>query len=167
MTWKDGRKIIAARRERVAQLRLRGLTMREIVAALPRGDNPMLNPETGQPFSLGCIAGDLKELSKQWQANAERDITEHKSEQLAELAEVKRAAWAAKHLETVLRALQQEAKILGIEAPTKVEASGPDGGPLTVKHDFSDDQVADILRVLAGIGAFQPGSENGGDSKTQ
>ncbi len=131
MTWKDGRKIIEARRERVAQLRLRGLTMREIMAALE--SQGMVNPETGKSFGLGTLSKDYGELDKQWRANAARSTDEHKSEQLAEIAEVKRSAWASKKPDVVLRAMQLEAKILGTEAPVKAEVFGKDGGPLLLR----------------------------------
>jgi transposase len=119
MTYKLARKLIDARRERVAALRLRGFTEREIVAALEQ--QGFFNPETHRPYSTGCIAKDILALQKQWRENAARAISEHKSEQLAEIAEVKRSAWAAKKLDTVLKGLEREAKILGTDAPTRID----------------------------------------------
>ena len=117
MTWKNARKLIAARRERVASLRLRGLTEREIVAALEQQN--FINPETGKAYSTGCIAKDILALQKQWLANAARDISEHKSEQLAELRELSRRNWAKDDLAEVRACLTLAARILGTPAPEK------------------------------------------------
>lgn len=84
--------IIEARRERVAQLRLRGLTQRAIVEALAA--EGVVNAETGQPWSVGTIAGDLKALQRDWKKRAAAHVDEHRAQQLAMLDEVIRAAWA-------------------------------------------------------------------------
>jgi hypothetical protein len=161
VTWKDGRKIIEARRERVAQLRLRGLSMREIIAAME--SQGMVNPETGKPFGLGTLSQDYSELDKQWRANAERATSEHKAEQVAELDEVIRAAWAAKKLETVLHALERKAKVLGIDAPIKATVTAQ----VRETHELTDNAVAAILSILAGAGAIPASTEKSGDPETQ
>lgn len=119
--------IIDNRRRQVAILRLRGMTQREIIATLER--QGVVNPATGQPWSLGIINIDLKALDAEWRAEAAKAIDEHKARQLAELNEVRRAAWAAKDLVTVLRVLKQEADILGTAAAIKVhwQDTLPDG----------------------------------------
>ena len=117
MTWKNARKLIEARRERVASLRLRGLTEREIVAALEQQN--FINVETGKPFSLGTINADLVALKKQWMANASRDIAEHKAGQIAEIHELRRRNWAKDDLAEVRNCLILEARILGTPAPEK------------------------------------------------
>jgi len=122
MTWKNARKLIEARRERVASLRLRGLTEREIEAALEQ--QGFINVETGKPFSHGTIAADLKALHKQWMANAARDIADHKADQLAELRELSRRNWAKDDLAEVRACLALEAKLLGTPAPEKLQLSG-------------------------------------------
>lgn len=99
------------RRENVARLRLQGKTHREIIAAL--GDNP----KTKRPWSLGVINKDLQAIHAAWKASAVADIAEHKARVLAELSEVKRAAWEAKDLANLLRALQQETRLLGLDEP--------------------------------------------------
>lgn len=119
MAWKDARKLIDARRERVAQLHLRGLTQREIVAALEQ--QGMMNPETGKPYNVMTVNRDLQALKKQWRANAAQDIALHKALQAAEITEVIRAAWAAKELTTVMKALERQAKLLGLDVPTRID----------------------------------------------
>lgn len=131
--------ITSTRRERVAQLVLRGLTAREIVVALARpiDDNnrtpPILNPRTGAPWSLGTIGADLIALKAEWNRRANAAFDEHRARQLAEVAELKRAAWAARRYDTVLKALEREAKLLGLDAHERLEVSGPDGGNIAAK----------------------------------
>jgi hypothetical protein len=122
MTWKRARKLIEARRERVAALRLRGLTEREIVAALEQ--QGFINNETGKAYTQGSIHSDLKALQKQWLANAAQDIAVHKANQIAEIHELRRRNWAKDDLPEVRNCLILEAKILGTPAPEKLQVSG-------------------------------------------
>lgn len=103
--------IAAARREIVASLRLRQLTVREIAAQLEtRG---MVNPDSGEAWSHTTIENDLKALKKVWETNAAGDMAEHQARQIAEITEIKRAAWAGKNPKLALEALDREMKILG------------------------------------------------------
>lgn len=134
--------VIDARRRRVAALKLRGMTAREICKALegdPERGGGFLNPETNQPWSLGTIGYDLKWLSTQWQADAKADIAAHKAAQLAELHELKRAAWAKQDLELVRKCLTDEAKLLGTQAPQQLEQSGE----MTLRVVYGDDGPVD------------------------
>jgi hypothetical protein len=99
------------RRELVAQFRLRGMTLSEISKQLAKKD--IINPTTKKPYSDVTILNDLEALKQEWRANAEADISEHQARQVAEVAEIKRAAWAAKDPELALKALDREMKILG------------------------------------------------------
>ena len=38
---------------------------------------------------------------------------------------------------------------------------------VAVEHDFTDDAAANLLSILAGLGAIQPRAEKGGDAKAQ
>jgi len=133
------------RRQHVASMRLRGMTQREIQTALAgRG---ILNPRTGEPYSLGIINGDIRALRKQWQEDGQGDVAEHAGRMLAELAEVKRAGWSLQDLRAILQALKQEAELRGANAPQGVDLTtggqplkfttvevvkdyGPDGKPV-------------------------------------
>lgn len=152
MTWKDGRKIIEMRRERVSHLRLRGMSVREIVAFLPKGTDEkpgMVNPETHEPYGLGTIARDFLALDKQYRENAARNTAEHKAEQLAELAEVEVAAWAAKKLDIVRACIMDRAKILGTAAPLRIDTRQlPDPRELTPEQCERILAGEDILTVL-------------------
>jgi len=109
--------ILDKRRRRVAALRLRGLTQREIVNGLSEAD--MLNPKTGRPYSVATVNHDLKVIQEGWREEATQDIAEHVARILAELHEVKRAAWSEKAFGDILRAIEKECKILGIDSPDK------------------------------------------------
>jgi len=122
-----------ARRERVAALTLRGFTAREIVAALGRGETPMLNPKTGRPYSIGSIARDLMALKRRWIEASQEDYAAAKARHLAEIGALKRAAWAASDLAAIARALDREARVWGFDAPVKQEVTGQDGGPVVIK----------------------------------
>lgn len=106
------------RRRRVARLRLRGLTQREIMAGL--AEQGILNPDTGAAYELGTINRDLKAIEAEWKSEAVGDIAQHKGNHLAELKETRRVAWADKKgpkLFYVLKSLEQEARVLGLDDP--------------------------------------------------
>lgn len=101
------------RREKVASLRLRGLTLREITLSLAQQNPPVVNPQTGKPYSAVTILNDLEALKDEWRANAAQDTDVHQARELAEIVEIKRAAWSQKDPELALKALDREMKILG------------------------------------------------------
>lgn len=115
--------IVVLRRERIARLRLRGLTQRDIVEALARSG--MVDPKTQKPYSVATVNRDLKVIEADWRDSAVRSIDERKAAQLAELAEVKRAAWAKEDMATVLKAIAQETEIAGTKARIETEGGGP------------------------------------------
>lgn len=102
---------IERRRERVAALRLRNLSVREIAAALQQYG--IVNPATGAAFSHTTIESDLKVLEARWRESSKIITEEHRARQLAEIAAVKRAAWASGDLELALKALDREIRLLG------------------------------------------------------
>lgn len=109
----------ADRRRRVAAFRLRGLTQREIVAALAQ--TGYVNPKTDKPYDLTTINRDLQAIREEWHSEAVADIEQHIATMLAEIREVRRRAWAAQDLDTVLKALKQERDLLGLDAPKRVD----------------------------------------------
>jgi len=108
--------IIAMRRERVSQLVIRQLTVREIAEALGKGDNRLVNPENGQPYTHVTIAADIKALKKEWAEKRDVNMDEHAARQLAEMSEVKRAGWAAKDPDLVRKTIKDEMDLLGTKA---------------------------------------------------
>lgn len=127
--------IVIARRQQVARLRLRGLSIRDIVQALAMPPFSMTDPKTGRAYSIGTIHRDLKAIKAEWRASALADIGEWKAKQLAEIAEVKRAAWLEKDLGMVLRAIQQEVDITGTKAPARTDVTSGDQ-PVSIIIDF-------------------------------
>lgn len=127
--------IIAARRQQVARLRLRGLSMRDIAQALSLPPLSLVDVKTGKPYSAATICNDLKAIEAEWRAAAQADIAAWKAKQLAEIAEVKRAAWLEKDLTTVLSALKHEADITGTKAPARTDVTSGDQ-PVSIIIDF-------------------------------
>ena len=105
--------IIEQRREMVSQLRLRGLSTREIAKALANGNPPLLNPETGKPFGHVIIASDLKALKVEWAERRAANMDEHIDREFMEIQEIKRAGWSAKDPELALKGIDREMKLLG------------------------------------------------------
>lgn len=111
---------IGYRRMWVARFQARGLSEREVREAL--GKLRILNPRTGRDWSLGTIHNDFIANLEEWQDFAARSIDQHRGRIMAELQEVKRKAWADGTLSFVLRALQQERAVLGIDRLVDLEA---------------------------------------------
>lgn len=110
--------IVILRRENVAKLRLRGFTQREITAALPKLNPPIMNGD--KPFNLATINTDLKALTADWRARAAEDIDTRKARQLAEIDEARRRAWADGDLANLARFIKLESDIFGTMAAVKI-----------------------------------------------
>jgi len=139
VTAPDRKTIIAQRRQAVASLKLRGLSYREIVLALPntRGidQQPIIDHRHNKPWSQGTVHSDVKAIEAEWMANAVADISTHKARLNAEIEEVKRVAWGEKDTDIILKAIDQQRKIHGIDAPRKQEIGGiPGGSPIPLQQ---------------------------------
>src|SRR5262245_24471174 len=108
---------IALRRQEVARLVCRQVAQAEIAEQLG--------------VSQGLVSVDLKAIRAQWRENAVAEIAEHHARQLAELFEVKRAAWAQGDLGRVLAALAAERELLGLGS-VNLNLAGPGGGPIEI-----------------------------------
>lgn len=164
---KLNRAIVEARRRRVATLKLRGLSAREIQTALGNPPKPMLNPFTGKSYSLGTIGTDLVVLKKRWMEESARDIREHQARELAELQEHRRAAWSAKEYGEVRLGIALEMRLLGAGAPQrhehKLEFAGLTDAEL-------DKQIAEAIASVveetpSGEKESQPGAQAGDDGR--
>lgn len=105
--------IIEDRRRKVARMRLRGYTQREITQGLASAGER--NPTTNEPWSLGIVNSDLKALTKQWRKEASGDTEEMRGTQLAEIREARRLAWRVEKLYYIYEGLRQEAELLGLK----------------------------------------------------
>lgn len=114
--------IIIQRREMVAQLLLRKLTQREIALELAR--KGIVNPADGQPFSAATINQDVKALKKQWREAAALAVEEWQAQLLAELEELKRAAYAKGQLNTVRAIIADQRTMMGTDAPSRIRIEG-------------------------------------------
>jgi len=110
---------IAFRRRAVEVLSNQGLGLYEIAERL--AEEEVINPSTGQQYGVATISRDLKENDKRWMAEAVKERGRHKARQLAELREARRRAWAASDLAEVRLNLQAEIKLLGTDAPIRME----------------------------------------------
>ena len=110
------------RRQRVADLRARGASERDIWLALsgPEDKGGLRNLDTGNPWSLACIHNDLVHLDQEWRQLMAQDTATHKLRVIAEIQAAKKTSWARGQITNVLRGLDQEARLLGLNAPTQV-----------------------------------------------
>lgn len=111
---------VVARRELVARLRVRGLTTREIAQTI--FEQGFANAD-GYAYSHKTIVLDLKALRKQWAANADVSMEEHKARQLEEIQHLKRLAWTNQDGALALRAIETEMKLTGTAAAQKLDIS--------------------------------------------
>lgn len=123
-----------ARRRRVAYLRLRGMSQREIqeVLSLPPDQEGLRNPRTGKPFSLGTINGDCQAIEAQWHEEMMRELSAHREREVAELREARRAAWEQKDMGEVRLNISLEADLLGTK-------------------DLPTSDTSVIVRIIGGI----------------
>lgn len=135
----------------IASLRLRGLSQRQIVLALQDPERGYRNPRTGKPWGLATINADIQALDEQWRTNSSQDTAEFKARLMAELDELKRAAWKDKDHELVRRVIRDQRDMVGTDAPQTVKhtGTGKDGEIEFNVNDARDE----IQRKLAGIAA--------------
>lgn len=106
--------IVAKRRERVARLTVRGLTTREIAAAIGGGNDPIVNPRGGNPYSHKTIWEDIVWLEAEWLERANQDIGRRKARYMAELEDVKRLAYSTGDVGGVIRSIRLQAELDGL-----------------------------------------------------
>jgi hypothetical protein len=133
------------RRRRVEYLKIRGLTNREIVKALE--EEGYMNPGTMQPYGRDAINKDVLWLRGEWAKRHEKVIKKHISRQLAEIHELKRAAWAADDFAEVRHCLKREAELLGLDAPRERRLAGPQGGAMQVEDVTPKAEAAQIREI--------------------
>lgn len=100
------------RQKIVSSAKLRGFTNEEITQLL--AEKGVTNPRTGDPYTIQTVAKDINELEGRWMSDMLSDVSSHRSRVLAELRETKAAAWKAGNFNIILRAIDQEAKLLGL-----------------------------------------------------
>lgn len=126
---KSKQQVIDQRRALLGSLLVRvpGITLNQLVDQI---GGVLVNPKTGEPYTLTTIHGDKQTLVKRWREEAMADVESHVSRQFAEIQEVKKLGWQQKDGDLVLKALKRESQLLGLDAPQRHIHSGPDGGPI-------------------------------------
>lgn len=114
------RAVVKAHRQLAVEREVvRGRSLREIQAELEGAGH--VNPNRGEPWSLGIIQRDVKELETRWATMAAVDLADAKGRQLTELREARRVAWEQKDINQVRQLLKLEMELLGTEAPKRQE----------------------------------------------
>lgn len=121
------RMVVETRRNRVKRLRLRGFTQTEIYTAMStpgkngkKSKNYFPNPNTGEPYSFKTIERDIVAIREDSLKAASQDLDTVRARLLAEYQEVKAAAWASGKLGVVLKAIGDEAKLMGANQPETI-----------------------------------------------
>lgn len=146
---------MAHRQRRVAELRTRGYSVREIAEVM--AEEGEINPGTGKPWDHATIGRDAQLLLADWKREAARDTASHQAQHLADLRAVRKAAWVVAELGAILRALKQESELLGLNAPQKVAPTTPAGDQpwqpdTTGATDAFLHEVAALLAQFGGTG---------------
>ena len=117
--------LLAIRREKVAALRARGKTQRQI-----RDELAKMNPPI--KVGLGTVNRDLQFIRDKWKNAAAESIEEWVARELADLDELEKQAWAEKRYDLVLKIKDRRAKLLGLDKPMRTELAGADGKAIEV-----------------------------------
>lgn len=118
------------RREIIARLRARRLTVRQITEALALPPFNIVNPKTGKPYSFNQVQYDLQKIRAMWRKSIEQSAKNSCAAILHELNEIKRRAWELDNLQIVLQACKQEADLRGLLGVHRIEITGKKGGPV-------------------------------------
>jgi len=148
------------RRQQVARLLARGMTLREIVAQLAAmsvtdpatgASVPVFrNPETGEPYGLTTIGEDAKYARGLWEEDVAREAADNRAEVLAVLRELRRVGFAVGDLRAVAASLKQQRDLLGLDAPKKTDVAAP--GPYPGIYNVHDTALDVIKEVCAELG---------------
>ena len=86
--------------------------------------------------SLGTIANDVKQIFQAWAAEQFENVREQAALDLATMNDAIRALTVAvrngdtQAVTALLRILERRARMLGLDAPQRLEHTGKDGGPI-------------------------------------
>lgn len=134
--------LMAMRRKAVSTARLRGMTCEQIAGLL--AEQGITNPRTEEPWSISTINKDLKAIEEEWKEETFKGISDHRARVLAEIQEVKRSAWMAGKHSIVLRAIDQEVGLLGLN---ELERMGVEIALANLLKGFPK-EIADQLKAI-------------------
>ena len=136
---------ILRRRELVASLRARRLTVRAIREAIV-GMKDATGAPMFKPVTFGAIQNDLMLIRADMNARAIESMESWRAQELADIEEVEAAAWREKRLDLVLKAKERKHKILGLDAPTKTDlTSAGERVTFIVERDERDTDTPEAL----------------------
>lgn len=116
--------LIEKRRIRVAELRLQGLTMEAICVALADDPkDPIINPDTGNPYTKRTIKSDIDAIKAEWRDEYIQNMETHAAQQRAEIQMVKQMGFSDKNGELILKAVALEMKLLGTAANKEINVN--------------------------------------------
>lgn len=150
---------IEVRRAKVAKLKLGGISLRQIAQELG--------------CSLGTVHSDLEAVLARTVDTADEHIRMERDVSLGRCEVALRAIWPricrgdVEAINAFVRLDQRRAKLLGLDAPTKQELSGPDGGPIPVAAQTSLEQKLESLEQRLTGGSTQPGGTPGSGSGSE
>lgn len=107
------------RRARVAELLVKGNTLNQIWEEMDT-DEDYRNPK-GKPWGITAISNDVKYIREQWQKIAQLHYDVHISRLMGQIRAVRKTAWAQNELPLVLKTLEQEIKLLGLDKASKTD----------------------------------------------
>lgn len=146
--------VIEHRRARVASLQLFGWTLQRITAQLAAEE--LINPVSKSPWSLETIHRDLQAIKAEWKARRQQAVEQHIDMQLAKLERVQEETWKDRQWFAYLSALEQQAKLLGLNAPTKLAPTTPDGQAAWQPEQAPEQFYDDIIAILTEHGGLHP-----------
>lgn len=134
--------VILLRQSIVSSARARGMTIAAITSLL--SEKGVLNPRTEVPYSSQTIGKDIREIEERWREKMLVDVFDHRARVLAELREVKTAGWSTGKHSIILRAIEQEVNLLGLN---ELERMGIEIALANLLKGFPR-EVADQLKAL-------------------
>ena len=108
-----------ARRAVVAECIVRGLSKYETLNELTAIG--YINPRTEAPWGIGTVTADTKRIREMWEQEVRLHYDVHVSRILGQVRAVRKVAWAQLDLNTILKTLEQEVKLLGLDKATAAD----------------------------------------------
>lgn len=122
---------------------------RRVVASLVAKRMPQVQIAKALGVSQPTIASDIKAIKAAWLEEAKQDVEVVIARELAELEDMEDDAAQAQSdpvwFEKRLKVKERKAKMLGLDAATKSEIAGKNGGPI----EFADTRSALAARLTA------------------
>ena len=107
------------RRAKVTELLVKGNTMNQIWEEMD-ADEDYRNPK-GKSWGMSAISNDVKYVRERWQKIAHLHYDVHIGRLMGQIRAVRKTAWAQNELPIVLKTLEQEIKLLGLDKASKTD----------------------------------------------